>query len=81
MRQEAADNTKLLHDMSVNMENLGESVKNMQSELMNWGTGENEMEVETEEDRLHQEIQAELLQEVSSSFPHIPNTAIMVTPS
>ena len=80
MRQEAADNTKLLHDMIVNMENLGESVKNMQSEFMNWGTAENEMEVENEEDKLHEELQANLLQEVSASFPHIPNTVIMDTP-
>ena len=80
MRQEAADNTKLLHDMIVNMENLGESVKSMKSEFMNWGTAENEMEVENEEDRLHEEMQANLLQEVSSSFPHIPNVATMETP-
>ena len=81
MRQEAADNTKLLHDMIVNMENLGESVRNMQNEFVNWGTGETEMEVETEEDRLHGELQKELLQEVSSAFPHIPNTGSVVTPS
>ena len=57
MRQEAADNTKLLHDMIVNMENLGEAVKNMQNELTNWGAAEGtEMEVETEEDRLHQQM-------------------------
>ena len=84
MRQEATDNTKLLHDMIVNMENLGESVKNLQNDYDNWGTGENEMEVEIEEDRLNRELQENLLQEVSSSFPHIPstvNTPVSATPS
>ena len=80
MRQEAADNTTLLHDMIVNMENLGESVKNLQNDYENWGTGENEMEVEIEEDRLNRELQEDLLQEVSSSFPHIPGIVSDVTP-
>ena len=33
--ENAADNTKLLHDLLVNMENLGDTVKQMKSDYMN----------------------------------------------
>ena len=52
------DNTKLLHDLLVNTENLGESFKQLKSEVT-WE--ETEMPVETEEDRVYHETQAALL--------------------
>ena len=36
IEKDSADNTKLLHDLLVNMENLGESFKNLKSEVMTW---------------------------------------------
>ena len=72
IEKDSADNTKLLHDLIVNMENLGESFKQFKSEVMAWeGT---EIPKETEEDREYRELQNSLLQEVSLSFPHVENT-------
>ena len=68
MEKDNADNTKLLHDLLVNMENLGETVKQMRTDFMNWD--QEELPVETEEDRLHKEMNAAILQEVSLSVPH-----------
>ena len=34
IEKDSADNTKLLHDLLVNMENLGESFKQLKSEVM-----------------------------------------------
>ena len=66
--RDSADNTKLLHELLVNMENLGESVKYLKSELAaNWGT--EDVVMETDEDRQYKEMQETLLAEVSSSFP------------
>ena len=36
IEKDSANNTKLLHDLIVNMENLGESLKQMKSEFMTW---------------------------------------------
>ena len=72
IEKDSADNTKLLHDLIVNMENLGESFKQFKSEVTAWeGT---EIPMETEEDREYHETQNTLLQEVSLSFPHVENT-------
>ena len=69
IEKNSADNTKLLHDLMINMENLGESFKQFKSEVMNWeGTGNL---METEEDKEHRKLQNALLQEVSLSFPHV----------
>ena len=48
IEKDSADNTKLLHGLMINMENLGESFKQFKSEVMNWDGTENLME--TEED-------------------------------
>ena len=70
IQQDTADNTKLLHDMIVNMENLGDSIKYMKSEMAA-GWGQEEEPMETEEEKEHQKLQETLLQEVSSSFVHV----------
>ena len=67
--ENAANNTKLLHDLLVNMENLGDTVKQMKSDFMNWE--QEELPVETEEERLQKELDASLMQEVSLSVPHV----------
>ena len=53
IKKDTADNTKLLHDLIVNMENLGESLKQMKSEVMAWE--QEEVPMETDEDRQYQE--------------------------
>ena len=69
IEKDSADNTKLLHDLMINMENLGESFKQFKSEVMNWeGTGNL---METEEDKEHRKLQNALLQEVCLSFLHV----------
>ena len=72
MEKDSADNTKLLHDLLVNMENLGDSVKQMQNDFMNWEP--EEVPVETEEERIQKELNTKLLQEVSLSFPHVDSS-------
>ena len=67
--ENAADNTKLLHDLLVNMENLGDTVKQMKSDYMNWDP--EEFPVETEEEKLQKALDAELMQEVSLSVPRV----------
>ena len=67
--ENAADNTKLLHDLLVNMENLGDTVKQMKSDFMNWE--QEELPVETEEERLQKELDAALMQEVSLYVPRV----------
>ena len=55
MERDAAENTKLLHELIVSMENLGESVKYLKTEMAaDWAEGETPME--TEEDRQHQQL-------------------------
>ena len=51
------------------MENLGETVKQMKTDYMNWDA--EELPVETEEERLQKELDAKLMQEVSLSVPHV----------
>ena len=81
IERDSADNTKLLHELIVNMENLGESIKYLKSEMAtNWE--QEEMPMETNEDRQYQQTQEALLGEVSLSFPHV-GTAVnpsVVTP-
>ena len=55
------------------MENLGESLKYLKSEMAtNWE--QEDMPMETDEDRQHQQLQQSLLEEVSLSFPHMGTT-------
>ena len=55
IQQDTADNTKLLHDMLVNMENLGDSIKYLKEEMAaDWEQGEEPME--TEEEKEHQKL-------------------------
>ena len=50
IERDSADNTKLLHELIVNMENLRESIKYLKSEMAtNWE--QEEMPMETDEDR------------------------------
>ena len=58
--------------MIVNMENLGESLKQMRSEVMAWEQEDTPME--TGEDRQYQQTQEALLEEVSLPFPHMGTT-------
>ena len=74
---DTADNTKLLHDLLLNMENLGESVKNLKTEMAEGWEQEDESMV-YEEEKEHQQLQAALLQEVSTSFPHSEPAVTMV---
>ena len=68
IEKDTADNTKLLHDLIVNMENLGDSIKYMKGEMAaDW---QEETPMETDGDGQYQELQDELLAEVSQSFPH-----------
>ena len=69
MERDTVDNTKLLHDLVVGMENLGESLKNLKSEVKAWG--EDETPMETDEDALYHDMQKSILEEVSKSFPHV----------
>ena len=69
IERDSADNTKLLHDLVINMENLGESLKQMKSEVKAWE--ENETPMETDEDALYRNMQKSILEEVSQSFPHV----------
>ena len=57
--ENAADNTKLLHDLLVNMENLGDTIKQMKSDYMNWDP--EKLPLETEEERLQKELDASLM--------------------
>ena len=72
IERDSADNTKLLHDLVINMENLGESLKQIKSEVNDWE--EDGTPMETDEDKLYHDIQKALLQEVSLSFPHVGST-------
>ena len=72
IEKDSTDNTKLLHDLIVNMENLGESFKQMKSEVMGWE--QEEIPMETDEDRQYQKMQEALLSQVSLSFPHVETT-------
>ena len=69
MERDTVDNTKLLHDLVVSMENLGESLKNLKSEVKAWG--EDETPMETDEDALYRDMQRSILEEVSKAFPHV----------
>ena len=51
------------------MENLGESLKQMKSEVKAWE--EDETPMETDGDELYHDMQKALLEEVSLSFPHV----------
>ena len=69
LQVDTADNTKLLHDLLVNMENLGESVKHLKTVgAEDWPQEDEQMMDEAEEE--HQRLNATLLQEVPTSFPH-----------
>ena len=69
IERDSADNTKLLHDLVISMENLGESLKQMKSEVKAWE--ENESLMETDGDALYHDMQKSILEEVSLSFPHV----------
>ena len=69
IERDSADNTKLLHDLVISMENLGESLKQIKSEVKVWE--EDEIPMETDEDKLHHDMQKSLLEEVSLCFPHV----------
>ena len=75
IQTDTTDNTKLLHDMLVNMENLGESIKYLKAEMATEWVQEEPME--TGEEKEYQQMQDTLLQEVSSAFP----VATAVNPS
>ena len=69
MERDSADNTKLLHELIVSMENMGESVKFLKAEVAaSWGQ-EEDVVMETSEDRQYKELQQTMLAEVSSAFP------------
>ena len=72
IERDTVDNTKLLHDLVISMENLGESLKQMKSEVKAWE--ENETPMETDEDKLYYDMQKSILEEVSQSFPHVGAT-------
>ena len=57
---DTADNTKLLHDLLVNMENLGESVKHLKIVMAEEWQQEDEQMVD-EGEKEHQQLQATLL--------------------
>ena len=69
IERDSADNTKLLHDLLISMENLGESLKQIKSEVKAWEENENPME--TDEDALYRDMQKSILEEVSQSFPYV----------
>ena len=71
IQKDTANNAELLQTLLVNLENLGESVKQLRSEMTEWGN--QEVQIETEEDRVYKETAAQLLQEVSLSFPSTEN--------
>ena len=65
IEKDSADNAKLLHELLVNMENMGESVRFLKEEVRaSWGQ-EDDVVMETDEDRQHQQMQQALLEEVS----------------
>ena len=67
IQTDTADNTKLLHDLMVNMENLGESIKYLKAEMaQEWVQDE---PMENTEEKEYQNMQETLLQEVSTGFP------------
>ena len=79
IERDSADNTKLLHELIVNMENLGDSIKYMKAEMAaNWEQEETPMEMDG--DRQYQGLQDELLAEVSQSFPHTTVNPSVTTP-
>ena len=69
MERDATDNTKLLHDLIVSVENLGESVKYLKAEVAAGWEQENDTPMENAADRQYQEMQETLLAEVSTAFP------------
>ena len=64
-QQEAADNTGLLQDLLVGLENMGENMKRFREEMEEWRNPDLQMVAERE----HAHLNEELLQEVSLSIP------------
>ena len=54
IERDSVDNTKLLHDLVISMENLGQSLKQMKSEVKAWE--ENESPMETAGDALYHDM-------------------------
>ena len=54
IERDSIDNTKLLHDLVINRENLGESLKQMKSEVKAWE--EDETPMETDGDELYHDM-------------------------
>ena len=73
IERDSVDNTQLLHDLVTGMENLGESLKNLRSEVKAWE--EEEIPMETDEEKAYKEMQKSIIEEVSLSFPHVENAA------
>ena len=65
----ASNNAELLQNFLVDMENLADNFKQLRADMEEWGNPN--LEGENEEERLYNETAAELLQEVSLSFPAI----------
>ena len=73
IERDSVDNTQLLHDLVTGMENLGESLKTLRSEVKAWE--EEEIPMETDEEKAYKEMQKSIIEEVSLSFPHVENAA------
>ena len=73
IERDSVDNTQLLHDLVTGMENLGESLKSLRSEVKAWE--EEEIPMETDEEKAYKEMNKSILEEVSLSFPHVENAA------
>ena len=77
VQEDTVNNAETLQTLLFSMENLGEHFRELHDDVV--AVKFTERPRESEEDRIHDELNAKLLQEVSLSFPAVPESSPAVS--